>query len=457
MPYNGVLIALLSVMLVSYQKIIIIDDGNIDLLPVLTSVFLFCYYFAELLYDCKKIYLLNRGLMLSVLLNITLLLIMLYSTTPDNFQAQSYFQAYQHIYYPTRLYVLCFLGAILIKLSELFSDSLIPRFISIQQHGFKIRILNQAYSDQNSNLRYYLNSVFSKYVISVLSQTVVFYIIYSYLQVETFKEPISYWFGYLGLNIGLLAVFFALRYLKANFKIFDNSDFDIPKYYYYMTILCITLLINSHSICYKLVELPWYGVVSASGIMFPMTFLFADTVAEHYGYAASRILIWSTLIAQFVFVSFTFVIRLMPSDMNNIYNQSFEYLFQNLIPRQLLAATVSVFFSFFIFSFLISILKTNLQNKSFWKRSLIANMLAKAVLCTFSYFILYSGRFSPEYIISIIWHTWLLKMFIALIGTFVLTIPLVYYLKINDQRAYLYNEKYNPFNMQVQFAKSQNL
>lgn len=231
----------------------------------------------------------------------------------------------------------------------------------------------------------------------------------------------------------------------------ELKNISIPSYFLIMSSVCATLLINSHSICYKFVSIPFFGTVSASGIMFPFTFLIADVVAEHYGYAASRTLIWSTLLSQLIFVFCVYFIYVLPAETNWQHQDAYQLLFSNLIPRQLLAASFCVFFSFFIFSFLISVLKTNMQNKKFWKRTLIANLIAKTVLCTVSYLILYYGKCSFNFILSIIWYTWLLKMLIATLGTFLFTIPLIYYLKLRDQRAYIYKNNYNPFSLEVNF------
>jgi uncharacterized PurR-regulated membrane protein YhhQ (DUF165 family) len=221
------------------------------------------------------------------------------------------------------------------------------------------------------------------------------------------------------------------------------------KYYIFMSLLSATLLINSHSICYKFVDLGYLGTVAASGIVFPVTFFLADIVAEHYGYAANRILIWSTLIAQSVFVSLVYLIYLMPGVEHNLKQLYFDHLFSNLFPRQILAASFCVFFAFFVFSFLISIIKANLQNKRFWKRTLIANITANAVLCFFSYVILYYNKYSFWFILKIIVDTWVIKMIIATLGTVIFTIPMIYYLKINDRKMYNYKNNYNPFKLEL--------
>lgn len=237
---------------------------------------------------------------------------------------------------------------------------------------------------------------------------------------------------------------YLLDYFFSKYKNNTNIKYKF-NFYIIISLLCVILLINSHSICYKFIDLYFFGTVAASGVMFSFTFLLADVVVEHYGYSYSRNLIWSVLLSQFIFVSIIYLVYLLPS--SDIYNnQYFNILYKNLYPRQIVAASFCVFFAFFSFSFLISVLKINLYNKKFWFRTIVSNIVAKAVLCTFSYIILFYGKYNWIYIIKIIISTWILKMLIAIVGTFLITVPLIYYLRLNDRKIFSYNNtKYNLF------------
>lgn len=281
-----------------------------------------------------------------MLVNILLLFFLLALKSPDITNAEKYVVAYRHLYKPE-----WFVAIVL----SIFMPIYFVYIMFWPNCLFGIEIKKSKY--------YHLWSVFVYILCVIICDALLFSFAYYYGVIEVFVNSFKISLFSLIICIFALGLF---SFFYNSIKYFDNAILiETPGLFVIMGSLCVTLLINSHSICYKFVELPVFGVVSASGIMFPFTFLLADVVAEHYGYSASRTLIWSTLLAQFVFVIFVYIIYLLPSSNLLVEEIYFKKLFSNLIPRQLLAASICVFFSFFIFSFLISILKTNIQNKKF--------------------------------------------------------------------------------------------
>lgn len=419
MPFNAILLAFFMAALATSSKVITIYDISISHQFILSVIILFVFALIEDLYGKKLLKLTIGNLALCLSIHLGLLFLMLYTKTPNIPKAQLFSHAYLEIYNLQSFAVIIF-----------------SIFGSIYLGNCIIKLLNA---------RIQHLAVLSKFILYAFFNQLI-YVIYYYYSNKFFLAT-DFWLGYLFEVVFFVILLYALGCLYSANKL-KGQNIDISNYHVTMSLLCVVLLLNSHSVCYKFVEISFFGVVSASGIMFPLTFLLADVVAEHYGYAASRILIWSTLIGQFIFVMLVYLIYLLPSSDVWADTLSFDLLFSNLVPRQILAASICVFFAFFIFSFLISVLKTNLHSKKFWKRTLVANMLANAVLCFLSYMILYYGKYNMGVIVHIIINTWVLKMLIATIGTFVLTIPMIYYLKLNDQRAYQYKNNYNPFSLQ---------
>ncbi len=433
LPYNAIVIALFSVILITAEKRIAISNGELSLVISACDIIIFFIGLSRVIFGEYKQKLLINNIFICMSVNILLLFFLLELRSPEISQANVYLRAYDYVHRSNWLAPVIF--SVFIPGYLLYYNSWVSKKILLLkkhlEHDCVVTVSRYIFCVMICNFLLMLH---------VYSNGTLVFIINSF-RVSLFVFLIS------SITLALLS-FFIMR------KACDEKKQEIPGLFVIMGSLCVTLLINSHSICYKFVELPLFGVVSASGIMFPLTFLIADVVAEHYGYSASRILIWSTLLAQFVFVIFVYLIYLLPNPAQWIESVYFEQLFSNLIPRQLMAASISVFFSFFIFTFLISIFKANMQSKKFWKRTLIANILANAVLCCVSYLILYYGKYNPSYILYIILDTWILKMIIATFGTFIFTIPCIYYLKLNDQRAYSYKSQYNPFVFKLHFGSS---
>lgn len=416
-PLNSLLVALISVAVISSDKVVLINNIHVSPAIILFNFIVFIISFVSLFFSENDINRMIKTVFGCVLFNIILIFVLINTSTPTDVLSIGLQKSYMAIYRPFKFIIIVSLMVFYYLFSIFPSKYVQSRFVCASLVASLILLFGL----HGTNLE-----VFANYSIPVYISEIIFFSV----------------------------VLILVEYLKNNFMSVNskNSISKIPGYYLIITMLCVTLLINSHSVCYKFVNLPFYGVVSASGIMFPFTFLLADVVAEHYGYAASRMLIWSTLLAQFVFVVLLYIIYLMPEEPNWINSISFANIFSNLLPRQLLAASMCVFFSFFVFSFLISVVKTNLQRKRFWQRTLFANVIAKAILCFFSYTILYYGKYDFAFIWSVIWHTWVLKMFIATVGTFVITIPFIYYLKIYDQRVYPYQINYTPFKLSFSFT-----
>ncbi len=423
--YYSIIIAILSAALITSNKIICLQGYllNHALLTVITVLFLFSI--SKIVFGLEATIYAIKYTVLCIIINIALIYIMLATPTPSDKMAEIYYHSYINIYRQSSVY---YILALIISCAALFS------YCCIKGCDTSISFLKAA------GLCLIIDSV----------------VYYSNLKTILFTRNII---GVIGVFILTGFLYSGDRYYyKKSYNTYNTStsksgldDFgdELPKYLLFMSLMSVMLLINSHSICYKLIDLGYLGTVAASGVVFPLTFLLSDVVAEHYGYTASRTLIWSTLMAQFIFVSLVYLVYQLPHDLNWQNQEYFKILFSNLFPRQIVAASICVFFSFFIFSFLIAVIKTNLQNKKFLKRTLIANMVANAVLCFLSYTILYYNKYNMWFIAKIILDTWVIKMIIATLGTFIITVPMIYYLKLYDHRSYGYNKHYNPIDINI--------
>ncbi|MBP9722783.1 MAG: VUT family protein [Gammaproteobacteria bacterium] len=403
--YYSSIIALFSAAAVTSDKIIVYQDYFCDHVSIIMLIMALLIKVSKLIFGLEATKKAAKISCFCVIINFTILFFLLNTATPDNKDAQLYYHSYQEIYNFNKITTVLFIG-------------------------FLIIFLNVKTASINSYL--FLTTL---YILTLIISFVI----------NNFNEiNLRDFYNYFIINIlcfmFFLVILYGVNYIVKNYDLnlsaLKTSVANISQAYLLMTLLAVMLLINSHSICYKIISFHSFGLgaIAGSGVVFPVTFLLSDAVAEHYGYTASRTLIWSTLLAQLIFVFCVYIIYLAPYASTWQNQGYFVNLFSNFFPRQILAASICVFFSFFIFTFLITVLKANLQNKKFWYRTLIANMVANAVLCCLSYFILYYGKYTMSFIIKIIMSTWVIKMIIACIGTFMLTIPLIYYLKLYDNK-----------------------
>lgn len=423
--YYSIIIAILSAALVTSNKVICLEGYilNHTLLALIAVLFLFSI--SKIIFGIEATVYAIKYTVLCIIINMALIYIMLATPTPSEKMAEIYYRSYINIYQQSSVgYIL----VVIIGCAALFSYYCIKgcdTYISFLKVSSLCLIIDSMVCYNSLKTTLITRIVISILVVFGLMGFLYVYDKYSYKKYNNISTS------------------------KSGFFTIEKCGNGIPKYLLFMSLMSVMLLMNSHSICYKLINLGYLGTVAASGVVFPLTFLLSDVVAEHYGYTASRTLIWSTLMSQFVFVSLVYLAYQMPYDLYWGKQEYFEILFSNLFPRQIVAASICVFFSFFIFSFLIAVIKTNLQNKKFLKRTLIANIVANAVLCFLSYTILYYNKYNMWFIAKIILDTWVIKMIIATLGTFIITVPMIYYLKLYDHRSYGYNKYYNPIDTNI--------
>ena len=83
------------------------------------------------------------------------------------------------------------------------------------------------------------------------------------------------------------------------------------KYFIYIAILFVAVLMISNTTASKLIEIGPF-VVSGAIIIFPISYIFGDILTEVYGYKASRKIIWSGF-GALILMSFCYwIIQLLP-------------------------------------------------------------------------------------------------------------------------------------------------
>lgn len=212
----------------------------------------------------------------------------------------------------------------------------------------------------------------------------------------------------------------------------------------YLASIAITLLIISHTLAYKLIVVFGY-TLPASGVLFPITFLIGETIAEVYGFRANMAIIYGILLCQIVFNLIMFTFSMCPSSQTAL-TEAYHGVYGNFI-RQLFASTPSVFAAFTINAFFVSKLKINLYRQKFIVRIFLSNILAKTVLCFINYFALFLGVYSVATILKIIYSAWIFKFSFAILGT-PFVIVFIKWLKEKDKLDnYDHGETFHPLRL----------
>lgn len=190
--------------------------------------------------------------------------------------------------------------------------------------------------------------------------------------------------------------------------------------YNYLVSLSVVILLICQSCEYRLVSLGEYSLV-ASGLFFPLCIMASNIIGEIYGLRANLHFVAIMSITEFIFDGLLILIISLPSP--DFLNLNPFYLF--IMPRRILATSLSLLITFLANSFLLEELKKTAYGKHRYLRMLIANLIVTSVLCLVNYLLLFTGIYAYEQIVNLVLNGWFYKFFITVFG-----LPLV--LWVND-------------------------
>lgn len=176
--------------------------------------------------------------------------------------------------------------------------------------------------------------------------------------------------------------------------------------------LNITILLICDTLAFKVIRIFGFSV-SASGFLFPFSFLLSSITAEVYGYKESGKIIYTLLLAQAIFIVCITVFVHLNVSKTEMVSQYYFLIYQNFW-RVLIASSIAIWLSYFANNFLISKLKINMNGRYFIVRVLKSNAVGKALLVLISYPINFYGIYPMEHILEIAFNTWIYKMGIAI-------------------------------------------
>jgi queuosine precursor transporter len=215
------------------------------------------------------------------------------------------------------------------------------------------------------------------------------------------------------------------------------------KYFLYIAILFVVVLMISNTTASKLIEFGPF-VVSAAIVVFPISYIFGDVLTEVYGYKASRRIIWSGF-AAIIFMSFWYwVIKILPAA-SFWPNQGAYEAILGAVPRITIASISAYFLGEFSNSFVLSRMKVWTAGRHLWMRTIGSTVVGEGVDSVVFAVIAFAGTLPLAGLITVIWSGYLLKVIYEALAT-----PLTYLVVNKLKRAegidvYDRGISYNPF------------
>jgi uncharacterized PurR-regulated membrane protein YhhQ (DUF165 family) len=196
----------------------------------------------------------------------------------------------------------------------------------------------------------------------------------------------------------------------------EQSSFPL---FQYLLCLAVAVMLMCIACEYRIVSLNKENILAASCIFFPAAMIISTLVAEMWDFYASLKLVFVVVAAQFIFDIFLMGLVALPSPHFFNLNPYYNYL----IPRRLLAASLSLFICLMVNAMLVHYLKEYKWKLRRPLRIFVANCCANSMLCLVDYSLLFGGIYPYDQIMNLVVNVWQYK----LIMTF-MSLPLILWL-----------------------------
>lgn len=207
-------------------------------------------------------------------------------------------------------------------------------------------------------------------------------------------------------------------------------------------ILFNVCLITANLLETKVIQL--FGFTIACGlIVFPISYIINDCIAEVYGYKKARLIIWSGFASNFLVVLFSQIAVLIPAAPFWGGEEGFNFVF-GLAPRIVAGSFVAFLVGSFLNAYVMSKMKIASKGKNFSLRAIVSTIIGESADSLIFFPIAFWGLMpTRELIVMIIAQTVLKSLYEVLVLP--VTIRVVKYIKkIENLDVYDTDTSFNP-------------
>lgn len=182
-----------------------------------------------------------------------------------------------------------------------------------------------------------------------------------------------------------------------------------------LAMIFVAMLIISNTIAVKIASIGPFNV--AAGIVcFPITYIFADVLVECYGYARTRIVIWTGL-ACLVFMAFFYYLSVVLTPAVFWQGQEAWAQFFSMAPRIVLASLIAYLAGEFVNAVVMSKIKLWTEGRHLWVRTISSTVLGEGVDSVIFALVAFGGIFETSALISIMLSGFFLKVAFEVLAT----------------------------------------
>lgn len=224
------------------------------------------------------------------------------------------------------------------------------------------------------------------------------------------------------------------------------------RYFPMLTGVFVAVLMISQVTAVKPVELGVFGIVfTGADLIFPLSYLMGDVLTEVYGFARSRLVIWTGLAANVLMSAALWFVGRMPGEAGWVADggqQAWDMLL-GLAPRIALASLVAYVVGEFVNSYVLAKMKVAMQGRHLWVRTIGSSLVGQGVDTLIFFPIAYGGEWPWSLIWQIIGAAYVLKVSVEVLLT-PFTYAVVGFLKRRTGvDVYDHGTDFNPFRIRI--------
>lgn len=206
-------------------------------------------------------------------------------------------------------------------------------------------------------------------------------------------------------------------------------------------ILFNVCLIASNLLETKVIQV--FGITATAGlIVFPISYIINDCIAEVWGFKKARLIIWSGFATNFLVIGFAQLAVMLPAAPFWEGEDGFNFVF-GMAPRVAIASLTAFLVGSFLNAFVMSKMKVASGGKNFSARAILSTLVGESADSLIFFPIAFVGLIPPNELLIMIGTQAVLKSLYEII-ILPITIKVVKYIKkIDGSDVYDRNLSYN--------------
>lgn len=185
------------------------------------------------------------------------------------------------------------------------------------------------------------------------------------------------------------------------------------------------------------------GLTATAGlIVFPISYIINDCIAEVWGFKKARLIIWSGFASNFLLIAFAQIAISLPAAPFWEGEESFEFVF-GMAPRIAIASLIAFLVGSFLNAYVMSKMKIASEGKNFSLRAIVSTIVGESADSLIFFPIAFAGLIPATELLAMIATQAMLKSAYEVV-ILPVTIRVVDYIKrVDDTDVYDLNTSYN--------------